>query len=164
MLGIRPHIGDAQCLKLTPTYGFQALNRQEATAYGGNSGSNLHHLRRAAHLRAGDYLYCDASRRGHCSNRVGHHYARLETELLTILPLFDFSLLLQQPDQDAHRGDALAAEIAAKSAALTRALRLGEDSPEADAVMMELKTELTALRRERTEWEKRARVVEAHRR
>jgi DNA invertase Pin-like site-specific DNA recombinase len=97
------------------------------------------------------FLVCGKARRGMCDNRYHRTYAKLETELLSALGLFDFSRLLDRADPQVERIAAIEAEISAKTATVDRLLedfststpaavskRIGVLSAEVEALTAEL--------------------------
>lgn len=106
------------------------------------------------------YLICSRGKRSLCTNNTHYLYVQLEEELLTILPLIDFSRLVSHPNSDAARGEILAAQITEKSERLT-ALARRKVSPEIETVMDELTDELVALRRDLATFNENARIIEA---
>jgi DNA invertase Pin-like site-specific DNA recombinase len=105
------------------------------------------------------YLICSNGKRDLCENHKHYLYDRLEQELLTIFPLFDFSRLLVQPNPDIHHREALAAQISEKSEQLT-ALARRKISQEVEAVIDGLTDELAALRAQLAEFTLTASIAE----
>jgi len=127
----------------------------------GICGGALHYVGIPGKSPSRRYLICSNGKRDLCDNHIHYLHDRLESELLTILPLFDFSRLLAQPTPNIHRGPALAAQIAEKSEQLT-ALARRKISGEVEAVIDELTDELAALRAQLTEFTLTARIAEVH--
>ena len=123
-------------------------------------GSPLHYIRIGDEFPSQRYLICAKAKRALCDNHTHYLYDGLESELLTILPLVDLSRLIRRTNSQAERGEALAAEIAAKSEQLT-ALARRKISPEIEAVMDEITDELTRLRADFVVWEDEQRIAEA---
>ena len=122
-------------------------------------GGALHYIGIPGKSPSRRYLICSNAKRDLCPSRTHYLYDRLEQELLTILPLFDFSRLLAQPNPDIHHGASLAAQIAEKSEQLTSLARR-KISPEAEVVMDELTDELVGLRAQLAEFTLTARIAE----
>ncbi len=106
------------------------------------------------------YLICSKGKRDLCENHRHYLYDRLEAELLTVLPLIDFSRLVQRSNSPAAHGEALAAEIAEKSEQLT-ALARRKISPEIETVIDELTDQLASLRKELATVNESSRIAEA---